>query len=120
MKYATPSTGNGPLDGIFTGPQAFATQLVPDECDLGWVKSGGTWAKGAALLAAEAAAVDLAAKRQTLIDAVATMRSWSDDADGAVANWDAWTQTQKNAAMKTTLQRLAVFFDRFADSIEAK
>ncbi len=92
----------------------------PDDVECGWLYDGAVFTKGAAVTAAEAAAADLAAKRAALTAAIATMRTWSDDADAAVGNWDGWTTAQRFAAMKTTLTRLAVFFDRFADLIETQ
>lgn len=111
---------NGVITGLYTGLQTFTTTVVPDNVSIGWTQVNGVWQKSATLLAAESTAADLAIKRQALTDAVATLRTWSDDADAAVAAWNGWDQPTKNAAMKTVLQRLAVFFDRFADSIETK
>jgi hypothetical protein len=78
------------------------------------------WQKGAALLAAEATAEDLAAKRATLTNSIATLRSWADDADAAVDSWDAWTTAQRFAALKITLMRISTLLDRMADTIETR
>ncbi len=44
-----------------------------------------------------------------------TLRQWSDDAETTHANWPGMTQGQKDAVMRETIQRLGLFFDRFAD-----
>lgn len=75
MKHATPSTGNGPLTGIFSGPQPFATQQVPDACEPGYELVNGTWQKGAALLAVEQDATDDASERTALRNAYATFKA---------------------------------------------
>jgi hypothetical protein len=75
MKHATPSTGNGPLTAVFSGPQTFATQEVPDHCLPGYELIGGTWQKGAVLLAAEQEATDDAAERQALKNAYALFKA---------------------------------------------
>lgn len=50
-----------------------------------------------------------------LKNAYATLRQWS--ADGAQVNsdWPTMTQGQKDAALRETIRRLGLFFDRFAD-----
>jgi hypothetical protein len=75
MKHATPSTGNGPLTGVFSAPQVFATQAVPDHCEPGYELVNGTWQKGAALLAAEQEATEDAAERATLKNAYALFKA---------------------------------------------
>jgi hypothetical protein len=68
----------------------------------------------------EQEAASRAAKRVTVGSAVTGLRTWATDAQTATANWDGWTQTQKNAAMKTVVTRFGVLCDRLADLIEAQ
>jgi hypothetical protein len=75
MKYATPSTGSGPLTGIFSAPQVFATQEVPDHCELGYELIAGSWQKGAALLTAEEEANSDASERTVLRNAIALFKA---------------------------------------------
>lgn len=101
---------------LLPDPPAYdpATQAPPE-----WNKTLHVW-EVRALFADELRAVVLATLRQSLTNQVATMRQWSDDAESAVASWDGWTTAQRFAAMKTTLNRLGVFFDKFADLIETR
>ena len=64
--------------------------------------------------AAAALAADLAAKRQAVSNAVATLRTWSDQAESTVV-----TSGNAVATLQTMVDRLGVFFDRFADKVEA-
>lgn len=59
-------------------------------------------------------------KKQSVGGAVATLRTWAQDAQTATANWDGWTQAQKNAAMKTMVTRQGILCERLADMIEAQ
>jgi hypothetical protein len=59
-------------------------------------------------------------KKECVGGSVATLRTWAQDAQTATGNWDGWTQTQKNAAMKTMMTRFGVMCDRMADLIEAQ
>jgi hypothetical protein len=68
----------------------------------------------------EQEAASRAAKRVTVGSAVAGLRSWASDAQTATANWDGWTQAQKNAATKTMMTRFGTLCDRLADLIEAQ
>jgi hypothetical protein len=111
----TDGTTAGVITGLFTGPQSFATIEVPDNVAIGWTQIGGVWQKSASLLAAEAAAADLAAKRTQLTNSVATLRQWADDAESTTA-----TSGNAVAVLNTLLDRLAVFFDHFADMIESR
>lgn len=43
------------------------------------------------------------------------LRQWSDDAQAAYDDWPTKTQAQKDAAIRETIRRLGIFFDRFAD-----
>lgn len=47
--------------------------------------------------------------------AYATLRQWSQDAQATADAWGTLTNAQKDARMQITYQRLATFFDRFAD-----
>lgn len=47
--------------------------------------------------------------------AYTTLRQWSADAAQVNADWATMTQAQKDAALKETIRRLGLFFDRFAD-----
>lgn len=75
MKHATPATGIGPLTATFSGPQAFATQEVPDHCNPGYELIEGVWQKGAALLASEKDESDDALERNSLRNAIATFKA---------------------------------------------
>jgi capsular polysaccharide biosynthesis protein len=75
MKHATPSTGSGPLTGVFGGLQPFATQQVPDHCEPGYEMVEGVWQKGAARLAAETADGNDATKRTQLKNAATTFQA---------------------------------------------
>ena len=44
-----------------------------------------------------------------------TLRQWSADGQAAYDDWPNKTQAQKDAAIRETIRRLGVFFDRFAD-----
>lgn len=50
-----------------------------------------------------------------LRQAYSTLRSWSTDAAQVHTDWPTMTQGQKDAALRETIQRLGIFFDRFAD-----
>jgi hypothetical protein len=50
-----------------------------------------------------------------LQQAYSTLRSWSDDAETTHTDWPTMTAGQKDAAMREVIQRLGLFFDRFAD-----
>lgn len=50
-----------------------------------------------------------------LRQAYTTLRQWSDDAGTVYADWPTMTQGQKDAALREVIQRLGLFFDRFAD-----
>lgn len=50
-----------------------------------------------------------------LKQAYTTLRQWSDDAQATADTWATLNNAQKDARMQITYQRLAVFFDRFAD-----
>lgn len=54
-------------------------------------------------------------KRTTVGNAVATLRQWADDAEATTA-----TSGNAVAVLNTVVDRLGVFFDRFADLIEAQ
>jgi hypothetical protein len=47
--------------------------------------------------------------------AYTTLRSWADDGAQVHTDWPTMTQGQKDAALRETIQRLGIFFDRFAD-----
>lgn len=47
--------------------------------------------------------------------AYATLRQWSADAQSTADQWATLNSAQKDARMQITYQRLATFFDRFAD-----
>jgi hypothetical protein len=47
--------------------------------------------------------------------AYATLRTWSADAQNTADIWATLSNAQKDARMQVTYQRLATFFDRFAD-----
>lgn len=47
--------------------------------------------------------------------AYTTLRQWSADAQATADGWAGLTNQQKDARMQITYQRLATFFDRFAD-----
>lgn len=122
MKHIT-KDARGIITGIFRCPQAFPTEEVadlPDNADCGWWKPNGTWQPSDELQATEAAAAARAVKLNNVKTSVATLRAWATDAESATAAWDGWTQAQKNAAMKTVISRLGVFFSRFADLIEGR
>ena len=44
-----------------------------------------------------------------------TLRQWSADAQNTADTWATLSNAQKDARMQITYQRLATFFDRFAD-----
>jgi hypothetical protein len=44
-----------------------------------------------------------------------TLRQWSLDGQDAFDTWPTKTAAQKDVAMRETIRRLGVFFDRFAD-----
>jgi hypothetical protein len=44
-----------------------------------------------------------------------TIRQWSADAAQVNDGWDTMTALQKDNAMRETIRRLGLFFDRFAD-----
>lgn len=46
---------------------------------------------------------------------LAVLRQWASDGRDEVLAWDSQTQAQKNAANKIVIDRLAKFFDNFAD-----
>lgn len=50
-----------------------------------------------------------------LRQAYATLRQWSTDAQNTADAWGSLSNAQKDARMQITYQRLATFFDRFAD-----
>lgn len=56
--------------------------------------------------------------RQQLATAYPTIRQWATDAATVNTNWPAMTAAQKDAAMRTTIQRLGVFLDRFGDLLQ--
>jgi hypothetical protein len=70
--------------------------------------------------AVEQQSADRATKRAAVGNAVTGLRTWASDAQTATNNWDGWTQTQKNAAMKTVITRFGILCDRMADMIEAQ
>lgn len=72
-------------------------------------------AKTAAELAEDAEVADRNAKRINVANAVATLRQWADDAE----NTDV-TATNAVQVLNVLVGRLGVFFDRFADLIEAQ
>jgi hypothetical protein len=51
--------------------------------------------------------------------AYTTLRSWSADAQATADAWGSLSNAQKDARMQITYQRLATFFDRFADLLLA-
>lgn len=65
------------------------------------------------VLTGEAEQVHLSPDR--LRQAYTVLRGWADDAETTHANWPTMTQGQKDAVMRETIQRLGLFFDRFAD-----
>lgn len=114
MKHATLNAGV--VTGLFSCPQSFETVTVPDAAQIGWVEVGGVWQKGAALLAQESDAADRLTKRGNLnAQAIAALRQWADDAESTTA-----TSGNAVAVLNTVLDRLAIFFDRFADLLEAQ
>ena len=52
---------------------------------------------------------------ERLRQAYDTLRDWSADAAQVNDDWATMTQGQKDAALKETIRRLGLFFDRFAD-----
>lgn len=72
-------------------------------------------AKTAEELAAEADEADREAKRTEVGRAVATLRQWAQDARDTTV-----TATNIVAVTNVVVDRLGVFFDRFADLIEAQ
>lgn len=53
-----------------------------------------------------------------LRQAYPTLRQWAGDAATVNTNWPTMTAAQKDAAMRTTIQRLGIFLDRFADLLQ--
>jgi len=102
-------TNDGPVTGWTSAPSNVA---------IGWELAGEVWQKSAALVAAEALIAALATKKTNASQSVSTLRSWATDAATAVAAWDGQTQTQKNATVKTVIDRLGTFMSRFADLTE--
>lgn len=66
-------------------------------------------------IAARAEAADREAKRQQLANAIATLRSWADDAENVTV-----TSGNAVATLQVTVGRLGIFFDRFADMLEVQ
>lgn len=64
-------------------------------------------------MAGEAKAAQEAEARFVLTQAVPTLRQWADQAESTTA-----TSGNAVSVLNTTLDRLAVFFDRFADLLE--
>jgi hypothetical protein len=52
--------------------------------------------------------------------AYTTLRQWSADAQATADAWATLSNAQKDARMQITYQRLATFFDRFADLLLAE
>ena len=50
-----------------------------------------------------------------LKQAYQTLRQWSADAAQVNTDWPTMTQGQKDIALRETIRRLGLFFDRFAD-----
>jgi hypothetical protein len=69
----------------------------------------------AARAAATADAADRTAKRTSVGQSVATLRQWATEARATTV-----TNTNDAAVTQTMVNRLAVFFDRFADLIHAQ
>lgn len=69
----------------------------------------------AARAAAEADNADRTAKRQSVADSIATLRQWADEAATTTV-----TNGNNNAVTQTMMTRLGIFFDRFADLVEAQ
>lgn len=68
-----------------------------------------------AIAAEQADRADREAKRTTVGGAVATLRQWSDDAEGVTV-----TSGNAVATLQVMVDRMGVFFDRFADLLEAQ
>ena len=83
------------------------TTITATEVTYGWVERPKT--------AEELDADDRQAKRVAVGQAVTTLRQWADDAAGVNV-----TNGNNNAVTQTMATRLGVFFDRFADLIEAQ
>lgn len=55
---------------------------------------------------------------QKRLKAMTALNQWATDASTAVAAWDGWTQAQKNAAMKTVVDRLGKLCSGLADLLK--
>jgi len=60
------------------------------------------------------------AKRTAVGGSVATLRQWSTDAATTHTNWPTMTAGQKDSTQREVIRRLGIFFERFADLIEAQ
>lgn len=72
MRWIT-TDGNGVVNGVFRCPQSTfpTTEVADDAVDIGWVKTNGTWGKGAALLQQEITDGNDVTKRAQLKSAIA-------------------------------------------------
>lgn len=52
-----------------------------------------------------------------LKQAYEVLRGWSADAQAAYNDWPTMTAGQKDTALRETIRRLGIFFDRFADTL---
>lgn len=70
------------------------------------------------IIAAIVASAAVEARRARLDTAAATLRAWS--AEAATTNVGPMTVTQHKAVTQTLVNRLGVFFDRFADLLDER
>lgn len=89
--------------------------VVDDTVVISWTVVDLTPEEIAARDAAAADAADRTTKRQNVGNAVATLRQWSDDAEATTV-----TSGNAVAVLQAMVNRLGIFFDRFADLVEAQ
>ena len=115
-EWSTPSPETAEAFGWF--PVTVTAQPAPDHVR-SIVHDGAKfvteWTFDQASQTARLAAEAQDAKRQAVDNAVATLRQWADDAEATTV-----TSGNAVATLNTVVDRLGVFFDRFADLVESR
>lgn len=57
--------------------------------------------------------------RARALQGLATLEQWAADAAQVNTDWPTMTAAQKDTALRETIRRLGLFFDRFADILIA-
>lgn len=114
-KWLNPVPATQPVPGTDFDP---ATHKAVDS----WAVNGPNWEQSWAVVALTQQELDFIAaesardtKRTNVRNAVATLRQWAVDAQGTNVN-----SGNNNSVTQTMVDRTGVFFDRFADMIEAE